>query len=455
MKNLKLGFILSALALACSEPSEQRPNFIIVFTDDLGYGDIGTFSATDIRTPHIDKMAAEGLKFTSFYSVSPICSPSRAGLLTGRYPVRMGIHEVFFPESWTGIDAGEITIAEALKTQGYTTGHVGKWHLGHHREFLPLQNGFDEYFGIPYSNDMAGVVYLRGNEVVEEKVDQRYTTRRYTEESLDFIERHKDQSFFLYLAHSMPHVPLYASPEFEGKSARGLYGDVIEEIDWSVGQIISKLDSLGLSENTLVVFSSDNGPWLVMEDHGGSSGKLREGKQFTFEGGMRVPTVAYWPGQIPSGGVYEGLATMMDWFPTMLNLASVPLPQDRRIDGEDLTAVLTRKGKRESETFAYYMLDELRAYRSGNWKLKLPYPGNPHARWRQGVAAHDTLLFDLSNDPGERNNLAARRPDKVASIVAEMEAFVEGLGPLPPRKIVRQGEDNSHYDYLEKKRAAQ
>lgn len=462
MKKLPIVLLFGVLVVGCGPTSrltgpvinaKERPNFVIIFADDLGYGDVGSFGATDIRTPHLDQMAAEGLRFASFYSVSPVCSPSRAGLLTGRYPIRMGIHEVFFPESWTGIDADEVTLAEALREQGYVTGHVGKWHLGHYYPYLPLQNGFDEYFGIPYSNDMAGVVYLRGNEVEELNVDQRYTTRRYTEESLDFIERHRDEPFLLYLAHSMPHVPLYVSPEFEGRSARGLYGDVIEEIDWSVGQILEKLDELGLAGRTLVVFTSDNGPWLVMEDHGGSAGILREGKQFTFEGGMRVPTIARWTGQVAPGRTYERLATMMDWFPTMLNLAAAPLPKDRPIDGEDLTAVLNGKGKRGAESLAYYMNGELRAFRSGDWKVKLPYPGNPQARWRNAVAAHDTLLFNLQVDPGEQDDLASAYPDTVASLISEMNAFVDGLGPVPPRKVVRGPADVSHYEYLERKRA--
>jgi arylsulfatase A-like enzyme len=426
---------------------------VIIFADDLGYGDVGSFGATDIRTPHLDRMAAEGLRFTSFYSVSPVCSPSRAGLLTGRYPIRMGIHEVFFPDSWTGIDAEEITLAEALRAQGYVTGHIGKWHLGHHAQYLPLQNGFDEYFGIPYSNDMAGVVYLRGNDVEEFQVDQRFTTKRYTEESLDFIDRHRNEPFFLYLAHSMPHVPLYASPDFAGKSRRGLYGDVVEEIDWSVGRILAKLEEHRLAEHTLVVFTSDNGPWLAMADHGGSAGALREGKQFTFEGGMRVPTIARWTGRVAPGRTYEGLATMMDWFPTMLNLAAAPLPGDRTIDGEDLTAVLNGTGKRAAETLAYYMNGELRAFRSGRWKLKLPYAGNPQAGWRQPVAAHDTLLFNLFDDPGETNNVVSAYPDTLDRIIAEMHSFVGALGPVRPRKVVRSPPDESHYEYLRQRRA--
>ncbi len=316
---------------------KKLPNIVYIFTDDLGYGDLGCFGAKDIKTPNIDRIAEDGIKFTSFYSASPVCSPSRAGLLTGRMPQRMGINSVFFPESFFGMPEEEITIAEMLKEKEYATGIVGKWHLGHMHQYLPLQQGFDSYFGIPYSNDMESVVYLRDNKVVETKVDQRYITKRYTEEAVQFIEENQDQPFYLYLAHNMPHVPIYASEDFLGSSERGLYGDVIQEIDWSVGEVLKKLESLNLMENTLIVFSSDNGPWLVMEDHGGSAGILREGKQYTFEGGVRVPTVAMWQGTIPAGTVYEDMACQMDWFPTIANLTGIPVPDDRPYDGVDVT----------------------------------------------------------------------------------------------------------------------
>ena len=307
--------VLIISVLSCKETkltevkTTDLPNIVYIFTDDLGYGDLSTFGAQDISTPNIDRLADEGIKFTDFYSASSVCSPSRAGLLTGRIPQRMGINSVFFPESFTGMPSQEITIAEMLKERHYKTGIVGKWHLGHRVEFLPLQQGFDTYFGIPYSNDMESVVYMRDNEVETFEVDQRYTTKTYTEESMKFIEENKDTPFFLYLSHNMPHVPIYASDDFIGTSKRGLYGDVIQEIDWSVGQILKKLEELDLLEDTLVIFSSDNGPWLVMQDHGGSAGILREGKQFTFDGGMRVPTLAMWKGKIPAGIIDSELAT--------------------------------------------------------------------------------------------------------------------------------------------------
>jgi arylsulfatase A-like enzyme len=303
-----------------NQQQETLPNIVFVYCDDLGYGDLACFGNQVNRTPNIDRLAEEGMKFTEFYSASPVCSPSRAALMTGRIPQRMGINGVFFPRSYTGMPVEEITIAELLREQGYATGVVGKWHLGHRREYLPLQRGFDEYFGIPYSNDMLSVVYLEGNEVVDFHVDQHYTTRTYTEKAVDFIDRHAEGPFFLYLAHSMPHVPLYVSPEFQDRSGHGIYTDVIEEIDWSVGQVLTKLGEHGILDQTLVVFSSDNGPWLVMRELGGSAGNLREGKQFTFEGGQRVPALAMWHGVIPEGSVYDDMALMMDWFPTFAEM---------------------------------------------------------------------------------------------------------------------------------------
>lgn len=456
MKGELILFLYIVLLFSCGKTEDKSiakdlPNIVFIFADDLGYGDLGCFGATDIDTPNIDRIAAEGIKFTSFLSASPVCSPSRAGLLTGRMPQRMGINSVFFPESLTGMDPEEITIAEILKEKGYRTGLVGKWHLGHLEKFLPLSQGFDEYFGIPYSNDMASVVYMRGNEVEEFKVDQRFTTKMYTEESLKFIDGTKEKPFFLYLAHSMPHVPIYASPDFEGTSRRGLYGDVIQELDWSVGEVLKKLEEKGILENTLIVFSSDNGPWLVMEDHGGSAGPLREGKQFTFEGGVRVPTVAMWKGKIDAGQVYEDLATQMDWFPTFCKLVGAEIPQDREIDGKDLGPVLFENGNREEDTFIYFMLASQEAYREGDWKIKRPFAGFAGTKGMRKVDAHDTLLFNLKNDPGETINLARENPEKTAQMMRAMELAVKQLGPLPESKVSRTPQDNSHYEYLEKK----
>ncbi len=451
MRNYYL--LLLTMLLGGTAFSQRAPNIVFILADDLGYGDVGAFGATDIRTPNIDLLAKNGIKFTEFYSPSPVCSPTRAGFLTGRYPRRMGIDGVFFPESFTGLPASEVTVAEALKAKGYATGIVGKWHLGHHPQYLPLQNGFDEYFGIPYSNDMQGVVYLRGNDVAEYKVDQRYTTKVYTEEAVSFIERHRQQPFFLYLAHTMPHVPLYASEAFLGKSKRGLYGDVVEELDWSVGQVLAALRKNGLEQNTLVVFTSDNGPWLAFDVEGGSPGPLREGKQTTFEGGMRVPTVAYWPGRIKAGSVYDNLATTFDWFPTFLHLAGETAYQPQNpLDGEDITGVLTGTGKRKGDELLYYFNGTLQAYRKGDWKIKLPYAGNRGITGVKDVAPHDTLLFNLKQDVGEQTNLAKSHPEKVQALLAAMKSYQARLEPTPPL-VQRMPADNSHIQKYQERKA--
>ena len=434
---------------------EAMPNIIYIFADDLGYGDLGCFGARDIQTPNIDRMALEGMKFTEFYSASPVCSPSRAALLTGRLPQRMGINSVFFPESFTGMPQSEITIAEMLKEQNYATGIVGKWHLGHHQQFLPLQQGFDRYFGIPYSNDMESVVYMRGNEVEEFQVDQRYTTRRYTEEAVRFIDQNQEKPFFLYVAHNMPHVPIYASEEFLGTSQRGLYGDVIQEIDWSVGQILEKLESLDLLDKTLIIFSSDNGPWLAMEDHGGSAGILREGKQYTFEGGMRVPTLAMWKGKIPEGSVYDDMACQMDWFPTFAQLAGGTVPHDRAMDGLDMSSVLFGGKPDQERTYLFFDGEDLQAYRKGDWKIKKPYQGYEGSPWKKAVQAHDTLLINLKQDPGELNNLHAQHPDQTRIMFEEMNSGYKALGDLPKSLVIRSQADGSHLEYLENKRQAE
>lgn len=452
-----VAFLLFSI-ISCDEkpnntaPEIKPPNIVYIFADDLGYGDIGCFGAPDIKTPNIDKIANEGIKFTELCSASSICSPSRAGLLTGRLPERMGINGVFFPESFTGMPSYEITIAEMLKQKNYATGMVGKWHLGHLKKFLPLQQGFDSYFGIPYSNDMMSVVYMRDNEVEAFDVDQTLITKTYTEEALKYIDENKDNPFFLYVAHNMPHVPIYASENFLGTSERGLYGDVVQELDWSVGKILEKLETLGLMENTLVVFSSDNGPWLVMEDHGGSAGILREGKQYTFEGGVRVPSVAMWKGHIPAGIVSSDLVSQMDWFPTIAELTESELPNDRVIDGRDISKVLYNTGKRADDTYLYIDLEELQGYRKGDWKVKLPYEGFKGADYKKAVAAHDTLLFNLKSDPGEKNNLYQENKALAIALFKEMRSKYEALGDLPPSLIVRTAEDKSHYDHLKNKK---
>ncbi len=448
--------ILPCFFPACNKPGNPTdvgtlPNIVVVYCDDLGYGDLGCFGNPVIRTPNVDRLAAEGMKFTEFYSASPVCSPSRAALLTGRIPQRMGINSVFFPRSFTGMPVEEITIAQLLKTRGYATGIVGKWHLGHRHEFLPLQRGFDEYFGIPYSNDMNSVVYLEGNEVAAFHVDQHLTTRTYTEKACDFIDRHAGTPFYLYLAHSMPHVPIYASPEFDGRSGKGLYTDVIEEVDWSVGEVLAKLEEHGILDNTLVVFSSDNGPWLVMQEMGGSAGMLREGKQFTFEGGQRVPTLAMWHGVIAPGSEYNDMGLMMDWFPTFAEIAGATVPTDRDYDGESILPVLKGEVTQKSREFLYYDLATLEAYRNGDWKLKLPFKGFKGNRGKQGVLPHDILLFDLKSDPGEQVNLAKEEPEKLEEMMRLMELFVESKGEFPPSLSIGDMADHSFYDTLQKR----
>lgn len=438
-------FTFLFLLIQCFYSFGQKPNIVYIFADDLGYGDLSCYGAKDINTPNIDQIAKQGIKFTEFYSASPVCSPSRAALLTGRYPQRMGINTVFFPESFTGIPDTEITIPEILKEKGYATGIVGKWHLGHHYQYLPLQQGFDEYFGIPYSNDMESVVYMRGNEVESYKVKQQYITKTYTKEAQKFITKNKDNSFFLYIAHSMPHVPLYASEEFIGTSKRGLYGDVVQELDWSVGQILKSLREHGILENTLIVFSSDNGPWLAMKEDGGSAGDLREGKTFTFDGGMKVPTVAMWKNRIPQGIINTEVASQMDWFPTIANITGSSIPKGLVIDGLDISKVLTDKGNRKNSDLLFLDGKQLQGYRSGQWKVKLPYKGFRGNKWKQFVKAHDTLLFNLNTDPGEKNNLFEKYPEKAKEILKEMIEKYQDMGKLPPSLITKAQADQSHF----------
>jgi len=445
LKMTKNKFTFLFLLIQCFYSFGQKPNIVYIFADDLGYGDLSCYGAKDINTPNIDQIAKQGIKFTEFYSASSVCSPSRAALLTGRYPQRMGINTVFFSESFTGIPDKEITIPEILKEKGYATGIVGKWHLGHHSKYLPLQHGFDEYFGIPYSNDMESVVYMRGNEVESYKVKQQYITKTYTKEAQKFITKNKDNSFFLYIAHSMPHVPLYASEEFIGTSKRGLYGDVVQELDWSVGQILKSLREHGILENTLIVFSSDNGPWLAMKEDGGSAGDLREGKTFTFDGGMKVPTVAMWKNRIPQGIINNEVASQMDWFPTIANITGSSIPKGLVIDGLDISKVLTDKGNRKNSDLLFLDGKQLQGYRSGQWKVKLPYKGFRGNKWKQLVKAHDTLLFNLNTDPGEKNNLFEKYPEKAKEILKEMIEKYQDMGKLPPSLITKAQADQSHF----------
>jgi arylsulfatase A len=432
----------------------ETPNIVVIFCDDLGYGDLSCFGHPTIKTPNLDRMAAEGVKLTQFYSASPVCTPSRAALMTGRLPIRSGMcsdtRRVLFPNSGGGIPASEVTMAEALNEAGYATACVGKWHLGHLPQFLPTNNGFDSYFGIPYSNDMDrvndapkgrasfwdpkieywNVPLMRNLEIAERPADQTTITKRYTEAAISFIEKNKDDKFFLYLPHSLPHVPLFRSKEFEGRSLRGLYGDVIEEIDWSVGQVLETLRRLKLDENTIVWFTSDNGPWLTFNDHGGSAGLLREGKGTTWDGGMREPSLCWWPGTIPAGQVNAGLGTTMDIYVTNLALANAAKPTDRVLDGYDLIDML--KGKTESprKEVYYYRGTRLMAMRVGPWKAHFvtqeSYTGNNKA------VEHDPpVLYNLNVDPSEKWDVAADHPDIIDAIKRAAERHKRTVKPVP------------------------
>ncbi|MDX9973445.1 MAG: sulfatase, partial [FCB group bacterium] len=352
--------------------AKRKPNFIVIFTDDQGYADLGCFGATQFATPNIDRMAAQGVRFTDFHSSSPVCTPSRASLMTGCYAQRVGMPRVLNPKSTTGINANEVTVAEIMKGQGYATGCVGKWHLGHLPPFLPTRHGFDSYFGIPYSNDMVPACLMRDEEVIEPEVEQDTLTDRYAEEAVRFIRAHKDEPFFLYLAHNMPHVPLHAAERFRGKSKGGLYGDVIENIDWSVGRVLDTLDELGLARDTLVVYTADNGPWLARGEDSGFAAPLRNGKGSTYEGGMREPCVMRWPGIIPAGSVCGEFATAMDILPTFAQVAGGSAPTDRVIVGHDILPLMTGAAGAVSpyDVFYYYAQEGLQAVRSGKWKLR-------------------------------------------------------------------------------------
>ena len=440
-------------------PPPQPPNIVIILADDLGYGDLGAFGSPNHRTPRLDAMAAEGQKWTNFY-VQPVCSPSRAALLTGRLPIRSGMYgmaaagapKVLSDRALQGLPGDEVTIAELLKPRGYATGMVGKWHLGHLPQFLPMRQGFDSWYGLPFSHDMSmtvprdngyqtrayyepkpeywNVPLMQGDKVIEQPVDHRTLTRRYTEQALSFIEANRTRPFLLYLAHNLPHIPLARSDEFVGHSSGGIYGDVIEEIDASTGRILDALKAAGLDRRTLVVFTSDNGPWLPFQEHGGSAGPLRSGKGTTWEGGVRTPAIFWWPGTVKPAVVTD-IGSAMDLFATAGALAGAVLPADRVIDGVDLRAPLTGTGPSPRKTLFYYWDNELRAVRKGPYKAHFITSG---AYGLGGARAqHDPpLLYNLAEDPGEQHDIAAAHPDVVADLMKEVAAHKAGLTPGKP-----------------------
>ncbi len=429
-------FAGSALCLSSAAESSARPNIILIFCDDLGYADIGPFGSEKHRTPNLDRMAAEGRKFTTFYVTSGVCTPSRASLMTGCYPQRVGLHEnetgrwVLFPGNSRGLSPKETTMAEMLKASGYATAIVGKWHLGDQPEFLPTRHGFDYYFGIPFSNDMGQTSRLKNRypplplmrmeKVIEEEPDQRLLTQRYTGEAIRFIEQNKAKPFFLYLPHTMPHWPQFSSERFAGKSANGKWGDTVEEIDWSTGEILKALKQNGIDEKTLVVFMSDNGGAIR---HGASNKPLKAGKGSTWEGGQRVPFLIRWPGTIPAGTASDEMVTSMDLLPTFAILAGAQAPTDREIDGKDISNVLlNRQGKSPHDRFFYHQANNLRAVRAGKWKL---YVGPIGKRGEQKV---QTTLFNLNADIGEKINRAAQHPHVVKRLRGYMNAFETELG---------------------------
>ena len=434
-------FLRTAAAAVLARPLatcavSRPPNVVIIYCDDLGYGDIGCFGSK-IPTPNLDRMAAEGIRFTHFYSGNPVCSPSRAALLTGRYPTRVGVPRVLFPTDTTGLPDSEVTIAQMLKARNYAAMCIGKWHLGLLPRYLPMNRGFDEYFGIPYSNDMNPRPLLHNAETIELPAKLETLTPRYTEQALRFIERSKDAPFFLYMAHTYPHIPLAASDRFLGKSPLGLYGDVIEELDWSTGEILASIKRHGLDGNTLVIFSSDNGPWYQ-----GSPGRLRGRKGTTYEGGQRVPFLARFPGRIPGGKTSSGVASVLDILPTLARLCDVPLPKNP-LDGIDIWRLIAGQAPElDREALLYFDDVHLQCARWKQWKLHVARynsaaysPAPPGGRINLPLPAPE--LYDVVNDPDESYDIAPRHPETVAEIRSRMERLIQGF-PEPIRQDYEQ-----------------
>jgi arylsulfatase A-like enzyme len=446
------------------EPEDKPLNFVIIFCDDLGYGDLSSFGNPVIQTPNLDQMVQEGQKWTQFYVADPVCTPSRSALMTGRYPIRTGMtskkRAVLFPDSGSGLSPEEITVAEVLKQKDYATAHVGKWHLGHLPQYLPTSQGFDYYYGIPYSNDMSaeqgyGKIYheqrttldfypdfqkyhvplMENEKILEQPADQNTITKRYTEKAVQFINDNQENPFFLYLAHSMPHIPLFASQEFRGSSKRSLYGDVIQEIDWSVGQILQTLRNLDLDQNTIVMFSSDNGPWLRFETHGGSAGPLRAGKGTTFEGGQRVPTIFWGPTNVVPG-IVDDLGSTLDVINTFAALAEASVPDDRKMDGYDLSPVLKGAGSSPRRDFYYWAFSELHAVRSGPWKMHVQQREPVH--YGNIAEMEGPELYHLEADIAEKYDVYDVQPEVVTSLESLMAAHLKDVeGSTPDQLEIR------------------
>lgn len=480
-------FLVIGRALAATAAPADAPNFVVILADDLGYGDLGCYGSTTIATPRLDQMAREGVRFTDFYVGAPFCSPSRAALLTGRLPARAGVPYVLFPTEHTGLPPREVTIPEVLKPSGYVSACIGKWHLGWRRELRPQMHGFDEFFGLLHTNDveewtpgsafqqlgMFGPLELRdGDRIVEAPVDQATLTQRYTQRALDFIRRNRERRFFLYLAHTMPHVPQYASAAFAGKSKDGIYGDAIEELDWSTGQIVDTLRELGIAQRTLVIFLSDNGAnaraarpnpkaRFPGRSFGGSNGPLRAGKGSTFEGGIRVPCIAWWPGHLAEQRTETTPASGIDFLPTFAALAGAPMPANLTLDGIDLRGLLQPKPVvPPTRPLFHYFGVQLQAVREGPWKLILPIDALPTTRvpsiWfdhqpglfeRQHRLWPKPTLYDLSRDIGEANDVAATHPEIVERLQAKAHAFdarfqkeIEPVLQLPGPKQPKPGQ---------------
>lgn len=433
-KIIILGILyLSLLTLSCdsAKQTERPPNIIIVFADDMGYGDLSCYGHPNIETPQLDKMAEEGIRFTSFYAAASVCTPSRAALLTGRYPIRNTPHN-FGPESKDGLPVDEITLADILRNHDYSTMAIGKWHLGHQPEYLPTSRGFDSFYGLPYSNDMIlpwcpwlteeDKLFLYEDSVATREIGygQDDLTVNYTKKAVEFIRRHKDGPFFLYLAHSMPHLPISTSKEFIGKSKAGLYGDVIETIDWSTGELLSTLKTLGIDDNTIMVFASDNGPWQNLPErmlqkgvehwHAGSAGLLRGSKATSYEGGFRVPAIIRWPVKISAGTVSNEIVTTMDIFSTLVHAAGAALPSDRIIDGTDISGLLQDNDNKATDTFFYLRGTTVEAVRKGSWKLR-------------NTQTSGIELFNLDLDPSEMYNRAEDEIERVEELLQELKTF--------------------------------